>query len=408
MPWYKTGTVSVTQNSNAVIGTGTAFIANSRVGDGFRGPDGRWYEVTNIASNTALSISPNYEGPTAAGGFYAIMPVQGYQKDLSDQVRAILNDYGEKLAALGITGNYEILPVNKGGTGSTTPSSALTELGFSDFTKTLIDDANAGAARSTLGAAKSGANNDITSITGMTVALSVAQGGTGGKTQAEARTGLGLGGAAALEVGTTAGTVAAGNDSRITGAVQTGSAANVLTLRLNNSTTLSSSAGYLISSSVFFPPGYRSSSGTGQSGSNQWNLFWAGSGMQVWVDGSNTGTIQYTASDERIKEEINYIQDTSGDLSLVESLRPVTYRFSQRGPVSQSSVKRGFIAQDVMLSDSSLVTGDIIEGETKDNITSILSLDSLGLVSYLVGAVQELSSKNHQLESRIRALEQVQ
>jgi len=126
------------------------------------------------------------------------------------------------------------------------------------------------------------------------------------------------------------------------------------------------------------------------------------------VDGSNTGTIQYTASDERIKEEINYVQDTSGDLSLVESLRPVTYRFSQRGPVSQSSVKRGFIAQDVILSDSSLVTGEIIEGETKDNITSILSLDSLGLVSYLVGAVQELSSKNHQLESRIRALEQVQ
>lgn len=130
MPWYKTGTVSVTQNSNAVIGAGTAFIANSRVGDGFRGPDGRWYEVTNIASNTALSISPDYEGPTAAGGFYAIMPVQGYQKDLSDQVRAILNNYGEKLAALGTTGNYEILPVLKGGTGGTTQAEARDGLGL--------------------------------------------------------------------------------------------------------------------------------------------------------------------------------------------------------------------------------------------------------------------------------------
>lgn len=130
MTWYKTGTVSVTQNSNAVIGTGTAFIANSRVGDGFRGPDGRWYEVTNIASNTALSISPNYEGPTAAGGFYSIMPVQGYQKDLSDQVRAILKDYGDKLAALGTTGNYEILPVAKGGTGGTTQSAARIALGI--------------------------------------------------------------------------------------------------------------------------------------------------------------------------------------------------------------------------------------------------------------------------------------
>ncbi len=70
MPWYKTGTVSVTQNSNAVIGIGTAFIANSRVGDGFRGPDGGWYEVTNIASDTAMSISPNYQGAT--NGAYSL------------------------------------------------------------------------------------------------------------------------------------------------------------------------------------------------------------------------------------------------------------------------------------------------------------------------------------------------
>ncbi|WP_095047614.1 hypothetical protein [Pseudomonas sp. Irchel s3h9] len=184
MPWYKTGTVSVTQNSNAVIGAGTAFIANSRVGDGFRGPDGRWYEVTNIASNTALSISPNYEGPTAADGFYAIMPVQGYQKDLSDQVRAILNDYGEKLAALGTTGNYDILPPSKGGTG-------ITDL--SVFIEGLLNDADAPAARTTLGAAKSGANADITSLTGLTTAVPVSMGGTGGTDQAGARTGLGLG-----------------------------------------------------------------------------------------------------------------------------------------------------------------------------------------------------------------------
>jgi len=178
MPWYKTGTVSVTQNSNAVIGAGTAFIANSRVGDGFRGPDGRWYEVTNIASNTALSISPNYEGPTVTGGLYSIMPVQGYQKDLADQVRAILNEYGEKLAALGTTGNYETLPVSKGGTGATTASDALTQLGFSDFTKTLVDDANAGAARTTLVAAKSGPNSDITELNALTKPVTPAQGGT--------------------------------------------------------------------------------------------------------------------------------------------------------------------------------------------------------------------------------------
>lgn len=174
MSWYKSGTVSVTQNSNAVIGTGTAFIANSRVGDAFRGPDGAWYEVTNIASDTALSISPNYQGATNASGGYALAPLQGYVKDSADALRALVNLYGSKLAALGTTGNYEILPVEKGGTGATTSGGAL----------------------ASLGAAKSGANSDITSLSGLTTALSLAQGGTGGKSAAEARTGLGLGSAA--------------------------------------------------------------------------------------------------------------------------------------------------------------------------------------------------------------------
>ncbi|MCT4498754.1 hypothetical protein N0U25_13195 [Pseudomonas sivasensis] len=88
MGWYKAGTVSVTAGSNAVIGSGTSFIANARVGDAFRGPDGRWYEVSNIASDTALSIAPNYQGTTAAGGGYSLAPMQGYVKESADQLRA--------------------------------------------------------------------------------------------------------------------------------------------------------------------------------------------------------------------------------------------------------------------------------------------------------------------------------
>ncbi|GFZ63714.1 hypothetical protein PSE10B_02360 [Pseudomonas amygdali pv. eriobotryae] len=104
MPWYKSGTVSVTQNSNAVIGTNTAFIANSRVGDGFRGPDGGWYEVTNIASNTAMSIAPNYQGTTNNAGGYALAPMQGYVKDSADALRALVNQFGSTLAVLGTSG----------------------------------------------------------------------------------------------------------------------------------------------------------------------------------------------------------------------------------------------------------------------------------------------------------------
>ena len=48
--------------------------------------------------------------------------------------------------------------------------------------------------------ANKGANTDITSLAGLTTALSVAQGGTGGNTAALARTGLGLGNAATATV----------------------------------------------------------------------------------------------------------------------------------------------------------------------------------------------------------------
>lgn len=130
MPWYKTGTVKTTINSNAIIGTGTAFISNSRVGDAFRGPDGNWYEVVNIASDTAMSISPNYQGPTVAAGTYSIAPMQGYVKESADALRGITNTYGTKLLALGTTGNYDVLPVTKGGTGGTTQAAARTGLGL--------------------------------------------------------------------------------------------------------------------------------------------------------------------------------------------------------------------------------------------------------------------------------------
>lgn len=47
------------------------------------------------------------------------------------------------------------------------------------FAKTVLDDADAATARATLGAAASGANSDITSLSALSTPLSVAQGGTG-------------------------------------------------------------------------------------------------------------------------------------------------------------------------------------------------------------------------------------
>jgi hypothetical protein len=103
MAWYKTGSVSVTTGQTSVTATGTKFATNARVGDGFRAPDGEWYEVTNIASETVLGIYPAYQGVTVSNSTdYMIAPLQGYNKDSADRLRAItdsIRDFSEDVAA---------------------------------------------------------------------------------------------------------------------------------------------------------------------------------------------------------------------------------------------------------------------------------------------------------------------
>jgi hypothetical protein len=211
MPWYKTGSVSVTQNSNAVIGTGTAFIANSRVGDAFRGPDGGWYEVANIASNSAMSIDPPYQGATNAAGTYALAPMQGYVKESADRLRALVEQFGEQLAALIDTDGLPEGPMNKYFTDARARSVSLIGLMVNDTTAVVATDsvliatgklqAQATSASNAISSkAAKGVNQDITSLTGLTTALSISQGGTGGITAEQARNNLGLKSASIVDV----------------------------------------------------------------------------------------------------------------------------------------------------------------------------------------------------------------
>ncbi|WP_146214384.1 glycine-rich domain-containing protein [Rhizobium sp. 11515TR] len=121
------------------------------------------------------------------------------------------------------------LAVSSGGTGGTTQATA----------------------RSGIGAAASGANSDITSLSGLSTALSVAQGGTGGNTQATARTGLGLGTVATLNAGTSANNVVQLNGSAqlpavdgslLTGVVASGGLVNVQVFKTSGTYTRTSGA----------------------------------------------------------------------------------------------------------------------------------------------------------------------
>jgi hypothetical protein len=84
-----------------------------------------------------------------------------------------------------------IVPVVQGGTGATNAPSALTNLGGTGIGTAVFTATTTAAARSAIAAAASGANSDITSLSGLTTPLSVAQGGTNATTAGAARTSLG-------------------------------------------------------------------------------------------------------------------------------------------------------------------------------------------------------------------------
>lgn len=73
--YYNTGTVSVTNGSTTVTGSGTAFESNME-GMSFRVNDfSKLYVIKSVVSSTSLTLRDAYEGTTSSGKSYAISPV---------------------------------------------------------------------------------------------------------------------------------------------------------------------------------------------------------------------------------------------------------------------------------------------------------------------------------------------
>lgn len=151
MAWYSAGTITATNNNSVITGAGTAFLANVCVGDGITiAGSTTIHEVTNVASDTQLTINPVYPGTTGASKTYAAVPVQGYVKSLADQAKQLILTFSTVGAAssvnalAGITGAADQLPYFTSGTTMwTTP--------FSATARSLLDDPSFAAMRSSLG-----------------------------------------------------------------------------------------------------------------------------------------------------------------------------------------------------------------------------------------------------------------
>ncbi|EFN7982807.1 phage tail protein [Escherichia coli] len=181
---YTTGTIAV--SGNTLTGTGTNFTAaGSLIRNGctviaLTNP-AQVFQITAINSATSLTVTPAASPAIPAGTKYSILLSDSLSVDgLAQDIAETFTLYQRNMSGFADVMN---------GTG--------------DVTITINGVAVTVPGQKSL--AKKGANKDITSLTGLTTALSIAQGGTGGKTAAEARTNLGLGTAATKTVGTATG-----------------------------------------------------------------------------------------------------------------------------------------------------------------------------------------------------------
>lgn len=82
---YTTGTISVTNGSATVTGSGTSWntTTNAEADEYIQLPDSKWYKITAIAGDTSLTIEVDYQGSTVSGQSYTISPWGEVQGDIN-------------------------------------------------------------------------------------------------------------------------------------------------------------------------------------------------------------------------------------------------------------------------------------------------------------------------------------
>lgn len=100
MGWTQTGTLNLTSGSKAVVGVGTQFVTQAKIGDGIRGPNGLLYQIDNITGQLAMSIDPAYEGANVNGAKFILVPIQGYVKESADRLRVATDTFRDYPLAL--------------------------------------------------------------------------------------------------------------------------------------------------------------------------------------------------------------------------------------------------------------------------------------------------------------------
>ena len=108
-PTALTGTTAWTLNGTTVTGTGTLFTSELAIGDFISAPDGNWYEVITIGSDTSATLYKKYPSPTASGHSSQKLGVTdtGAAASISTQVQ-VVSSSGNSTTPLYISGGWDL------------------------------------------------------------------------------------------------------------------------------------------------------------------------------------------------------------------------------------------------------------------------------------------------------------
>ena len=108
-PTALTGTTAWTLNGTTVTGTDTLFTTELAIGDFISAPDGGWYEVITIGSDTSATLKAKYPSASASGHLSQKLGVTdtGAAASSSTQVQ-VVNSSGNSSAFLYISGGWDL------------------------------------------------------------------------------------------------------------------------------------------------------------------------------------------------------------------------------------------------------------------------------------------------------------
>ncbi|SFR00610.1 hypothetical protein SAMN04487773_0925, partial [Enterobacter sp. kpr-6] len=312
MAWYKNGTVAI--SGVTVTGTGTNWTDNkSGIGPGQAllvpaAGTVKMYEILSVDSATKLTLTSS-AGAVAAGSAYAILSFYTDSvPDFARRLSAQLTYYQSQM-----DGWQQIMT----GTGNITieaPDGTLVTL--SSFKKLTTDMGN-----------KADLINGV---------VPVIQGGTGGNNAVNARAGIGA--------------AASGDNTDITSLSLTSFrlASNILftsdLVEVGGSAYLDLQPRNSNWVKLRIIGGYNTRRGiNGVFGGSSFNFDWGGptavgaNPFELWVDGSRIGQVAFTtSSDKYLKKDIEYQDDNAAALEEVMQYRAASFKYRARGILEES------------------------------------------------------------------------